>query len=134
MTTPAQAMRFLIAYAICIPFAIVVGYLLTNPMDSGTLGFLAVILAVLISPIFIKWHYPILVFGLACPAFCFFLPGKPPLGQVVVILSFGIAVLERTVSSQKRSVSVPVMIWPLLFLAAMIYVTAKLTGGINLHS
>jgi len=134
MTNPASAMRLLITYAVCIPVAVVVGYLLTNPLDYGTLGFLGLLIAVLISPIFIKWHYPMLVFGLACPMTCFFLIGKPPLAQVVVMISLGIAITERILSSEKRFMSVPVMTWPLLFIAAMAYMTAELNGGIGLHS
>src|SRR6516225_4182783 len=105
MTNPAQAMRMLITYAICIPLAIFVGYLaqdIGNRPDMSNVGIFMLVLAIIISPIFIKWHYPILVFGLACPAICFFLPGKPPMWQIVVILSLGIAVLERILSSERR--------------------------------
>ncbi len=134
MTNPVQAMRLLITYVVIIPLAVLVGYLLTDPMDYGTLGFLVFIIAVLISPVFIKWHYPIMVFGLACPAVCFFLPGRPPLAQVVVVMSLGIAIVERAMSSDRRFLSFPVMTWPLLFIAAMAYLTAQLTGGIGLHT
>ena len=134
MTNPAAAIRMLITYVVIIPLAIVVGYLLTNPLDFGTIGFLGLILLVIISPVFIKWHYPILVFGLACPMTCFFLIGRPPLAQVVVMLSLGIAIVERTVNSEKRFIRVPVMTWPLVFIAAMAFTTAKLTGGMGLHT
>jgi hypothetical protein len=133
MTNPAAAMRMLITYAISIPVAITVGYLLTNPLDYGTLGFLGLIMALVLSPIFIKWHYPIMVFGLAFPAYLFFLVGRPPCWQVVVMLSLGIAIVERTLSSEKRFLRVPSMTWPLLFTVAMAALTAALTGGFGLH-
>jgi O-Antigen ligase len=133
MTNPAAAIRMLITYAICIPLAILIGYLLTNPLDYSTLGFLGIVIALILSPIFIKSHYPILIFGLACPMTCFFLVGRPPLAQVVVILSLGISIVERATSSERRFISVPVMTWPLLCIAAMAYLTAELTGGISLH-
>ena len=132
MTNPASAMRMLITYAIVIPLAIVVGYLLTDPLDYGTLGFFGLVVALLLSPVFIKWHYPILVFGLGCPMLCFFLVGRPPLWQVVVLLSLGISIVERTVSS-RRFISAPVVTWPLLYVVAMTYMTSTLTGGIGLH-
>lgn len=134
MTNPAASMRTLIAYAIIVPLAVIVGYLLSNPLDYGTLGFFGIVLALLVSPIFIKWHYPILIFGLGCPAVCFFLPGRPPLSQVVVIIALGVAILERILNSEKRFIHAPVMAWPLLYLAAMIFMTAELNGGIGLHS
>ena len=127
-------MRILIVYAIIIPAAIFVGCLLTNPLDYGTLGFLGIILALMLSPIFIKWHYPIMIFGMACPMTCFFLIGHPPLAQVVVLLSLGIAIVERTLNSDRRFISEPVVAWPLIFIAVVTFLTAELTGGIHLHA
>jgi hypothetical protein len=137
MTNPAQAMKVLITYAICIPLAMLTGYLLTevgSRPDYSTLGFLAFVMALLVSPIFIRWHYPIMIFGLSCPMYLFFLPGNPPLSQVAVLLSFGIAIIERTLNSERRFISAASMVWPMLFIAAIVYMTAKLTGGIGLHS
>lgn len=131
---PAQALRLLITYAVCIPLAITVGWMITDPMDYGTMGIFAIIAMTLMSPFVIKWYYPLLVFGLASPIHCFFLPGRPPLGQVVVLLCLGIALINRAINSEKRFISVPLMTWPLLYTIAMAYTTAKLTGGIGLHS
>ena len=88
MTNPASDIKVLITYAVCIQLAILVGYTLTDPLDYGTLGIFGLIALLLLSPVFIKWHYPIMLFGLAAPIYCFFLKGNPPLGQVVVLLSF----------------------------------------------
>ncbi len=134
MTNPTAAMRMLITYAVCIPVALVVGYLLTNPLDYGMLGFLGLLIAVLVSPIFIRWYYPLLVFALNAPIICFFLPGKPTFTQVVIIITLVIIVTERILSGEKRSVSVPVMTWPLMFIMAVTYMTAELNGGISLHA
>ena len=134
MTNPTSAIRMLITYVICIPIALIVGYLITDPMDYSTLGFLAAIFTLLLSPFFIKWNYTILIFSLACPATCFFLFSKPPLGQVVVVLSLLVAVSGGIISTQKRFLRVPVMIWPMLFIAGVVYMTARLNGGISFHS
>jgi len=133
MTNPAAAMKMLITYAVCIPLAIFIGYLLTNPMDYGTLGFLAFVLAALISPIFIKWHYPILIFGLGCPIVLFFLPARPPMWQAVVFSSLLIAIVERTLSNRRRFISLPAITMPLMFLLGVIIFTMELTGGIGFH-
>jgi hypothetical protein len=134
MTNPVAAMRMLMIYAILIPVAILAGYLLTDPLDYGSIGFIGLIMLVLVSPIFIKWHYQILIFGLACPAVCFFLPGRPQLAQAVVLLSLGIAIVERTMNSDRRFIPVRAMTWPLVFIAAMAFMTAELTGGFGFHS
>ena len=134
MTNPAAAMRMLVTYAVCMPLAMVVGYLITNPMDYGTVGFLGVVIALIISPVFIKWHYPIMVFGLGCPMYIFLLKGDPPLWQVVAILSFGIAIVERALSAERRFLRVPALTWPLIFLTAVVLLTSQLTGGIGLNT
>ena len=134
MTNPTGAMRMLLTYAVCIPVAITMGYLLTNPLDYGTLGFLGLLFAVIISPIFIRWHYPLLVFGLGCPMICFFIVGKPPLAQVMTVMSLGIAIIESILNTEKKFLKVPAMTWPLLFICAMAYMTAELNGGISLQT
>ena len=137
MTNPGAAIKMLITYAIIIPLAIFVGYIMTDVAghaDYSNLGMVGLVIAVILSPVFIKWHYPIMVFGLSFPAYLFFLVGNPPCWQVVVILSLGIAIVERTMNSEKRFLSVPSMTWPLLFVLAVIVITAWLTGGFGLHS
>jgi hypothetical protein len=134
MTNPNNAMRMLIIYAILIPLAILVGYLLTDPLNYGSMGFLGVVLALIFAPIFIKWHYPIMVFGLGFPMTCFFLVGRPPLAQIVVIMSLGISIVERATSSEKRFLKAPAMTLALLYTAVMAFITMKLTGGFHLHT
>jgi hypothetical protein len=137
MTNPAAAMRVLITYALCIPLAIFMGYLMTevgNHPDYSNLFYVGLIAALVLSPIFIKWHYPIMVFALGCPMYLFFLKGYPPLWQVMVILSLGIAIVERTLNRDRHFMSMPSLTWPLLFIAATAIATAELTGGIGLHA
>ena len=133
-SNPAAAVRMLIIYSICIPLAALVGWMLTNQLDYGTLGFFGVIAALLFSPLIIKWHYPILIFGLGAPIFCFFLQGNPPFWQVITILSLGISIIDRTLNSDKKFLTIPMMTWPLLFTLALTVMTAELTGGIGLHT
>lgn len=137
MTNPAHAIRLLVTYAVCIPLAIFMGYVMTevgNNPDYSNLFIVAIVIAVLASPIFIKWHYPIMVFGLGCPMTCFFLKGSPPLWQVVVIISLGISIIERAVNSDRRFIKTPLMTWALLYTFAMAYFTAEMTGGIGLKA
>ena len=133
MTNPAAAMRLLITYVICIPVAGFLGYLLTDPMDYSTMGFIGIIAALLISPIFIRWHYPMMIFGLNCPMIMFFIFTRPPLWEVMAVITLTISLVERALSSERRFISVPSLTWPLFYIAAMTYMTAELTGGISLH-
>jgi hypothetical protein len=38
MTNPTATLRMLLTYAVCVPVAIVVGYVLTDPLDYGMPG------------------------------------------------------------------------------------------------
>jgi hypothetical protein len=136
VSNPAALMRVLITYAICVPLAIILGYILTDVGNNPTYGNLFVVgalVALMLSPLFIKFHYPIMVFGLGSPIIIFFLKGSPPLWEVLVILSLAIAIIERALNSKRRFISAPSITWPLVFTALMAYLTAKLTGGIGLH-
>ncbi len=137
MTNPAALIRVLITYAICIPLAIVLGYTLTDVGNNPTYSNLFVIgllIVLVLSPVFIKWHYPIMIFALGSPIIVFFLKGSPPLWEIAVILSLSIAIVERAINSKQRFISAPSIVWPLLFTAGMAFMTAKLTGGIGLHA
>ena len=137
MTNPAGMIRTLITYGLCIVFAVVMGYILTDVGVQPTyqnLFALGLLVALVLSPIFIKWHYPIMVFGLGCPAWVFFLKGSPPLWEIVVIISLGIAIVERAVQRKQKWLSAPSVVWPLAFTILMVLITAKLTGGFGLHT
>ncbi|HEY4415406.1 MAG TPA: O-antigen ligase family protein [Verrucomicrobiae bacterium] len=136
-SNPAAALRMLITYAICVPVAILLGYTLTdvgNNPNYSNLFIVGLIVGFLLLPVLLKWHYPIMVLGLGCPITMFFLKGSPPLSQVVVIISLGIAIVERAANSQKRFISAPSMTWAMIFTAAIVLFTAKMTGGIGLHT
>ncbi len=127
----------LITYGLCIIFAVMMGVVLTNVGVQPTYGNLFVVgllAALVLSPIFIKWHYPIMVFGLGCPVSIFFLKGSPPLWEIVVILSLGIAIVERTVQRRQKWLSAPGVTGALVATLAVILMTAKLTGGFGLHT
>jgi hypothetical protein len=75
-----------------------------------------------------------MVFGLGCPAWIFFLKGSPPLWEITVIISLGIAIVERTVQRKQKWLSAPSVTVPLVVTIGMALVTAKLTGGFGFHT
>lgn len=144
-------LKALIAYALCIPLAVAVGWLLaseslvsqpgrvnwawdvlivfnTHPFVWGSLVLL------LCSPLLLRWHHLLLVGSLNLGMSMFFLPGTPGLWMPVMALSLGISVLYRALNSKAHFISAPQITWPLIFLAAVVLFTAKLRGGIGLHS
>jgi hypothetical protein len=127
-------LRSLIIYAVCVPLAVFVGCSLANPMDLGTLGFYGVLGVVIASPIFLKWHKELLVFSWSASLSVCVLPGHPNFWLVMVVVSLGISILERIMSSDMRFIRVPETTWPLLVFLAVIVFTAELTGGIGVRA
>ena len=111
MNNSAAILRTLIVYAICIPLAIVVGYvavLVGNSPSYSNFILVGVLALVLSAPILLRWHHPLLVLSWNLPVTIFFLPGNPPAYLPMLSLSLGISVLQRAmnkntcVSSRRR--------------------------------
>ena len=134
MNNAPALIRSLIVYGICVPLALVTGFLLTNPLDISTFIFAGLFALLLGIPFLLKWHQPLLMFSWHTGISLFFLKGQPDLWLVMVMLSLGISVLERTMNSQMRFIRVPQMTWPLILLFAVTVFTAELNGGFGFRS
>jgi len=134
MNNAAAILRSLVIFAVIVPLAFFVGYLLTNPLDYSTFAYAGVLALVLGFPLLLRWHYPLLLFSLNTSLIMFFMMGRPAFWLVMVALSLGISVLERILSPEKHFIRVPQIIWPLICMIGVVLFTAKLNGGIGLHA
>lgn len=131
MTSGLPALRALVIYGLCLPLALMVGYLLANPVDWSTIAFFGVAVLVLCAPLLMKWHYPLAIASLNMSVVAFFIPGAPPLWMALTGLSLVISILQLTLSRQSSFVSVPSITAPLLVLLGVALLTAKFTGGVG---
>jgi hypothetical protein len=134
MNNAPAILRSLIVYAVCVPLAVFVGYLLADQWDRPTYVIMGMMGLLLVFPLLLKWHHPALVMSWNTGIVVFFLNGQPSIWMVMVALSLGISVLERALNSRKHFISVPEVTWPLLMLAAVAVFTAQLNGGFGLRS
>jgi hypothetical protein len=134
MNNAPAILKSLVIYALCVPLAVIVGYMLTDPLDYTTFAYAGVLGLGLFSPLLFRWHYPLLLFSLNTTAILFFIKGRPAFWLVMVALSLGMSLLERAMNSQKRFIRVPQITWPLIYMIGVVLFTAKLTGGIGLHA
>jgi hypothetical protein len=134
MNNAPAILKSLVIYAVCVPLAVIVGYTLTDPLDFTTFAYAGILGLLLAFPLLLRWHYPLLLFSLNASMYLFFMKGRPDFWVVMVALSLGISLLERTMNSQMHFIHVPQITWPLVCMLAVIVMTAKLTGGIGLHS
>jgi len=133
MTNAFSLFRSLVIYSICLPLAIVVGYLLATPFDMASYVPICAVLVLLSIPIFLRWHYPILIVSWNMAAGLYFLPGKPSVQLIMIFLSFGFSFLAFILNRNLKFISVPSMTRPLIFLAVVVLATARLTGGFGLN-
>ncbi len=58
--TPA-ILRSLIIYAICVPLAVWIGFMLANPFDRSAFSYAGILLLILCAPILLRWHHLLLI-------------------------------------------------------------------------
>ena len=131
---PSALLRTIVVFAICLPVAIFLGYIIAGPFDYTFVGVVGTVVLILIAPLLLRYHYALLVLGWNCTMIVFFLPGTPAVSLPLIAVSLTLSIVRRTIDSRYRLISVPSMTWPLLALAVVVLVTAEMTGGIGLRS
>ena len=121
--------RILTVYAVAIPLALILGYSLSTP-DQMSFMMIGLTVTVLPLPIFIKWHHMLLIAAWNTVFIFPFLPGQPQVWFLLALMSFGISWLNGLLGGQKF-IREPELTRPLLFLAAVVFITGYLRGGIG---
>jgi hypothetical protein len=128
------ALRSLVTFGILIPVAVFLGYVLADPLQYSTFATIGVVLAVMVFPLLLKWHQPMLLLSWNLAVMIPFIKGSPNLWMIMAAVTLSIALLQRALDREMRFVQVWQMTFPLLALVAVVLVTAKLTGGFGLRS
>jgi hypothetical protein len=118
-------------YGVCLPLAVLIGYVLAEPLDSASMAVITLVICVLSVPLVMRWHHPLLVFSCNAWIVFFFLPGRPPLWMGLAFASLSLSLINRSLGHdlkffQARSVS-----HSLLFLAFVTLATAFANEGIG---
>jgi hypothetical protein len=131
MSNASALFRSLLVYGLCLPLAVFLGYLLANPLDFTTVSVVAITFFVLTIPLLLRWHHVWLIATWNCSAMLFFVPGKPQVWMGLAAASFTISLLQYALNRRMKFLSAPSVARPLLFLTAVILLTARLTGGLG---
>jgi hypothetical protein len=124
--------RLLVAYAIAVPLAVLLGFLVTS-FSSVTFAVIGTVLFVLALPLLLRWYHVLLVvFWNSCFIF-FFLPGHPDFWLLFALLGFAISMLNH-IMFQKPFLRVPELSRPLLLLTAVVVFTAEYRGGVGIRA
>jgi hypothetical protein len=116
---------------LCLPLAVLVGYFLGEPTDPLGMATVTLLLAVLSAPLTLKYHHPLLLVAWNAAIGFLFLPGQPGLWMVLAFVSLMLSVFHRATDPDKRFLECPSLTKPLLLFAAVVGVTALLTGGVG---
>ena len=127
------ALRTLLIYAVILPLAVFIGWMVSGDMTRTSFSVLAGIVFLLLVPLLLKWHHEMLIFSWSTSITIFFLPGKPALWMLMAGINFGIAVLRRIMQKQQAFIPVPSVSLTLVALLVVVVVTGKLTGGFGLQ-
>src|SRR5215467_4072236 len=118
MTTGSPGLRALMVYALVLPVALMLGYMLATPTDLSSLGTIALVLSIISLQLILKWHYELMLLSWNMLAVAFFLPGAPEIWLLAALISFTIALAQRTMTKEMRFISVPSITWPMIFILA----------------
>ena len=121
-------LRSLIVFGVCIVLAVWLGFLLAGPVTYSSLAIYSILAFILVFPILLRWHYQLLLFCWSFFAVVPFVPGRPSLGLTLILLSLGISVLQRMISTQSQFIRVPQLTLPFFCILAVVAFTAKMTG------
>jgi len=123
--------RAQLLYGICLSLAVLIGFLLADPIQSSSFAVLGMVVAVLCWPIFARWHHPLLVFSFHSAFYAGFLPGNLVLWSLAAAGGFVLLVFHRSINPNLRLFPPGGVPWALLMLALVVVVTAMAQGGIG---
>jgi hypothetical protein len=129
MTTATTTLRAILMYAVVLPLAIYVGWISADTSGSGLFSpwfQVALLLAIVASPLLLKWHHPVLFLSWNMTAVVFFLPGHPQIWLAMAFLGLVLALIQRALLQDMRWIHAPSVVLPVVFLGIVVYVTAGL--------
>ncbi len=124
-------LRSLITFAIALPMAMVIGYMLAQDLSYTSLGVIGISIGILCIPLLFKWHHPLLFLSWNMSAVIFILPGRPDAWLVMAFLSGGFVLLEAALKPGHRSLQTFSITVPIIVLGVAVICTAFLTGGLG---
>lgn len=130
MTREFGLPRSFLIYAICLPLAVFLGYLLATPESVQSYAFLILVLFVISFPFWLRHHHEMLICvwnaTIILP-----MPGKPTLWMVMAGISLSLSILQRTMNKKYLFLEAPSVTRPLLLLTMVVIATVVYTGGIG---
>jgi O-Antigen ligase len=131
MANTAVISRTHLIYGVCLPLAVLIGYLLAEPFELGSIAVVVAVLGVLSIPLLMRWHHPLLILSFNAAIYPYFVPGRPTLWMIASAISFFFLALNRAMGSDVRFFRARNVSRSLIFLTLVVIATAYLSGGMG---
>jgi hypothetical protein len=131
MNNSAALIRGLVVYVACVGVALLLGYMLANPLTYQAIVTVGILFGLMALPILLRWHHEMSIACWNLTMLMPFMPGKASLNFVIAGISLGISVVTRTLNSKRTSVGDPWVTYPLITLALITTIIWKQSGGIG---
>jgi len=121
--------RGLLVFGLCLPLAVLLGYLLATPTEFTSYALVGLCLLVLAIPLLLRWHYVLLIASWNAAVVFPFLPGQPYIWTLAAVGSLTLTLLQRMMDRKYETLRVPSLSIPLALLGIWVTFTAAMTGG-----
>jgi O-Antigen ligase len=126
--------RGLLIFALCLPLAILMGFMVADPLMGRNMMVIGGVILALLIPLALSIHHTALIWLAGAYMNAFFLPGKPHMWMVFAALSFGISALSWPMAKNRlRPVWDNSVFASLVFIFVVLVATAAHSGGIGLN-
>ena len=128
MTNNTALVRSIAIYAICLPLAIILGFMIANPLDRTTVISLMVVMFLLILPLLLRWYHAWLITIWNMTITFMYLPGQLPGWMPVACVGFAVAIGHYILNRDRKFLGAPSVSWSLIVLGLVVVITAKFRG------
>src|SRR5687768_9741752 len=121
--------RGLLIFALCLPLAILMGFMLADPMMASNRMFITGGLFALLIPLLLTIHHRALIWVAGAIMIASFVKGTPPMWMLIAAVSFGISILSRPLAKVRvKPVWEKWALVTLILVMASIMITAFASG------
>jgi hypothetical protein len=131
MPSTVHFSRAHLIYGLCLPLALIIGYLMADPLDSATMAVVVLVISVLSIPIFMRWHHALLIFSVNAVMMFNFLPGRPPFWMLMTFVSVAFTLLNTSIGQSTRFFQARRVAFSLICLGVIVVLTGQANGGIK---
>ena len=124
----------MMVYAVCLPLAIMLGFLVSDPLDRNNDITVAAVMFLLVLPLLFRWYHAWLITIWNMSITFIFIPGLLPGWMPVSCIAIAVAIGHYALSRERKFLTTRSVSWSLIFLAVIVFGTAELRGGMHFHA